>query len=103
MDRAQREGWSAREPPYHAEISQFAVQQLLGNPKLYRWAAAVGAHHGRIKGERVVVHEAWEQERLRLARELLAEFGGLPNSPPGDAAIWFVAGLITIADWIGSD
>ncbi len=35
--------------------------------------------------------------------ELIQEFGSLPNMPPGDAALWFVAGLITIADWIGSD
>jgi len=64
---------------------------------------AVGAHHGRIKGERVQVREEWEQERLRLAGELIVEFGALPSSPPGDAAIWLVAGLITVADWIGSD
>jgi len=102
LDQALREGWSARESD-HAKISQFTVQRLLGTAQLYRWAAAVGAHHGRIKGERVEVDEAWEQERFRLAQALIAEFGVLPNHPPREAVVWLAAGLITVADWIGSD
>jgi CRISPR-associated endonuclease/helicase Cas3 len=101
-DRALKEGWSMRESD-HARISQFTVQELVRSPRLQLWAAAVGAHHGRIKGERVQVHEPWEQERCRLAAELIAELGPLPGQPPADATIWFVAGLIAIADWIGSD
>ena len=101
-DRALKEGWSVRESD-HAKISQFTVQSLLPSSQLHRWAAVVGAHHGRIKGERVQVGEPWEEERLRLAEELIGEFGPLPDLPLGDAAIWFVAGMITIADWIGSD
>lgn len=102
LERAQREGWSVRESD-HAKISQFAVQRLLGTVSLYHWAAAVGAHHGRIKGLHVEVREPWERERLRLAEELIAAFGALPNNPASEAVIWFVAGLITVADWIGSD
>jgi len=101
-DRALREGWSVRESD-HAKISQFTVQKLLRSSQLRRWAAAVGAHHGRIKGEQVQVSEPWEEERLRLGAEFSTVFGPLPDQPPGDATIWFVAGLITIADWIGSD
>ena len=101
-DRALKEGWSVRVSD-HAKISQFTVQRLLRSSPLRGWAAVVGAHHGRIKGERVQVREPWEEERLRLAAELIREFGALPDQPPGDATIWFVAGLITIADWIGSD
>jgi CRISPR-associated endonuclease/helicase Cas3 len=103
VDRATREGWSTREPPYHAKVSQFTVQELLQNQRLHPWAAAVGAHHGRIEGERVRVHEPWQEERVRLARELIREFGGLPDQAPGEAALWFLAGLISVADWIGSD
>ena len=103
VDRASKEGWSTREPPYHAEISQFTVQELLRSAGLHPWAAAVGAHHGRIKGERVRVHEPWEGERVRLAAELIRELGALPNQLPNEAATWFVAGLISVADWIGSD
>jgi CRISPR-associated endonuclease/helicase Cas3 len=87
----------------HAKVSQFTVQQLLGDSPLSRWAAAIGAHHGRIKGDRVQVREPWEEERRRLAEELRRQFGPLPESPPEEAVLWFVAGLITIADWIGSD
>lgn len=101
-DRALKEGWSFRESD-HAKISQFTVQMLLPSSQLHRWAAVVGAHHGRIKGERVEVREPWEEQRLRLGAELTTEFGPLPDQPPDDAIIWFVAGLITIADWIGSD
>ena len=102
-DRALKEGWSVRESD-HARISQFTVQQLLHRSRLYPWAAVVGAHHGRIKGERVRMCEPlWEEERLRLAAELISEFEPLPEQPPDEATTWFVAGLITIADWIGSD
>jgi CRISPR-associated endonuclease/helicase Cas3 len=104
VDLALREDWRSREPD-HAKTSQFTVQKLLRISQLCHWAAAVGAHHGRIKGERVAVAvpEPWEQERVRLANELIAEFGALPNTPPSDATTWLIAGLITVADWIGSD
>jgi CRISPR-associated endonuclease/helicase Cas3 len=101
-DRAVKESWCVRVSD-HAKVSQFTVQELLGSSQLHPWAAAVGAHHGRIKGQRVQVGEPWEGERRRLAAELINEFGPLPDQPPGDATIWFLAGLITIADWIGSD
>jgi len=101
-DQAVKEAWSVRVSD-HARISQFTVQKLLRSCQLHRWAAAVGAHHGRIKGERVEMGEPWEEQRCRLAEELIKEFGPLPDGPPADAIIWFVAGLITIADWIGSD
>ena len=101
-DRALKEGWNMRESD-HAKVSQFTVQELLGKCQLDPWAAALGAHHGRIKGERVVLREPWESERRRLAQELIKEFGPLPDEPPDEATLWFVAGLITVADWIGSD
>ncbi len=101
-EQAVKDGWGMRVSD-HAMIGQFTVQSLFRNSHLHRWAAAVGAHHGRIKGERVKVREPWEDERLRLAANLTKEFAPLPNQPPGDAIIWFVAGLITIADWIGSN
>ena len=36
-------------------------------------------------------------------RELIAQFGPLPDRPAEDAVIWFTAGLISVADWTGSD
>jgi CRISPR-associated endonuclease/helicase Cas3 len=101
-DQALTGGWTMRVSD-HAKVSQFTVQSLLSSSHLGCWAAAVGAHHGRIKGERVHLSEPWESERLRLATELVGEFGALPEAPPIEAAVWYVAGLITVADWIGSD
>lgn len=101
-DQALQQGWRERELD-HAKISQSTLQRLLHDSQLYHWAAVVGAHHGRIKGELVIVREEWEQERARLAAKLIEVFGPLPARSPSDAQTWFVAGLITIADWIGSD
>jgi CRISPR-associated endonuclease/helicase Cas3 len=103
VERATREGWATAHEPDHAKIGQFTVQELLGRSQLHRWATAVGAHHGRIKGERVRVCEPWDDERRRLAMELIDAFGRLPNKPDGEAVLWYLAGLITVADWIGSD
>lgn len=101
-DTALREGWAVPMLD-HAKISQHMVQQMLRASQLYAWAAAIGAHHGKIQGERVQVREPWEDERRRLAEELIAEFGPIPNEAPDDATLWFTAGLITLADWIGSN
>ena len=86
MERAWKENWSAESD--HAKIGQSTVQRLVGAAGLH-WAAAVGAHHGKIKGERVLVHAPWEEERVRLAEELIREFGPLPLEGPTDAVLWF--------------
>jgi CRISPR-associated endonuclease/helicase Cas3 len=99
---AAKEQWGFRESD-HAKMSQFTVQELLCEPRLQLWAAAVGAHHGRIKGQQVQVAEPWEKQRRRLAAELIASFGDLPDRCPDEATLWFLAGLITVSDWIGSD
>ncbi|MBM3789557.1 MAG: CRISPR-associated helicase Cas3', partial [Acidobacteria bacterium] len=101
-ERALGEGWRLLESD-HARISQYTVQGLLHQSRLHRWAAILGAHHGKIKGERVHLREPWEDERRRLSGELIREFGPLPDCPPAEAMLWFLAGLVTIADWIGSD
>lgn len=85
----------------HAKISQFTVREMLGTSRLHQWAAIVGAHHGKLKGR--LSHEPWEDERRRLAKELIAQFGPLPDRDVEDAVLWFTAGLISVADWIGSD
>ncbi|HEV8722175.1 MAG TPA: CRISPR-associated helicase Cas3' [Candidatus Binatia bacterium] len=100
--------WLVRYPlPYgiyeedHAKVSQFTVREMLGASHLHDWAAIVGAHHGRLKG--ALSRQRWEDERRRLAKELIAQFGPLPDRPGDEAVIWFTAGLISVADWIGSD
>jgi len=110
VERAIQERWASCESD-HAKIGQLTIQRLLDDWRLFGWSAVIGAHHGKIKGERIAPagigntgDEGWESERIKLARELIREFGGLPQHPPADEAIlWFIAGLITIADWLGSD
>ncbi len=100
--------WLARHPlphavhePDHAKISQFTIRQILGKSSLEKWAAIVGAHHGKLKGR--LERAPWEDERRKLAKELIAQFEPVPDQPAEDAVLWFTAGLITVADWIGSD
>ncbi len=107
---AAKENW-ANHQSNHALVSQWTLQRLFRSSKLHGWSAVVGAHHGRPNERtlglfkvRAVGLESWEQARLRLVEELKAEFGPLPASPPdSEAVLWYVAGLITVADWIGSD
>jgi CRISPR-associated endonuclease/helicase Cas3 len=107
---AAKENW-ANDQSNHALVSQWTLQQLFRSSKLHGWSAVVGAHHGRLSertlGLLKVVPLAggfWEQARRRLVSELELAFGPLPENPPeSEAVLWFVAGLITVADWIGSD
>lgn len=107
---ARQEDWANHESD-HARVSQWVLQKKLGSSKLEPWAAVAGAHHGRIKGNHLgplqigpVGGPDWDQARLTLLDELMSRFGPLPDQPaPTNALLWFVAGLITVADWIGSD
>ena len=85
----------------HAKVSQFTIREILGASRLHKWAAIVGAHHGKLKGR--LSEEPWEDERRKLAKKLIAQFGPLPDQPAEDAVLWLAAGLITVSDWIGSD
>lgn len=94
----------------HAKVSQRTLQDILSADSLRFWAAIVGAHHGRLKGDRlpplVDGGDAWSAERRRLVAELVQEFGHLPDQPPPAcdcAMLWFNAGLIAVADWLASD
>lgn len=95
----------------HAKVSQLVFQQLLRDEEFYGWAVAVGAHHGKIKGSRItkftlagaIGDKRWDQYRRDLAHELINRFGPLPSRALNDAELWWLAGLITVSDWIGSD
>jgi len=101
----------------HAKVSQKVIQDILGGDSPLRfWAAIIGAHHGRLKGDAITAvgyrndgGEAWERERKGLVEELCREFGRLPGEPPSAdcpwdcGMLWFNAGLIAVADWMASD
>jgi len=101
----------------HAKVSQKVLQDVLlsngADDRLRFWSAIVGAHHGKLKGDRITPlgykadgSEQWSAERRGLVEELIQEFGPLPGQPPPDSdcgALWFNAGLIAVADWLASD
>jgi CRISPR-associated endonuclease/helicase Cas3 len=91
----------------HAKVSQASLQSIFGDALRF-WAAIAGSHHGGVKGDRVQAvtetsHEHWNAERRRLVTEVDRLLGPLPDQTGSQAAYWLTAGLITVADWIGSD
>ncbi|MCX6908013.1 MAG: CRISPR-associated endonuclease Cas3'', partial [Verrucomicrobia bacterium] len=111
----------------HANVSQWFLQSWPQPEarKLRQWFMAVGAHHGQSKGDWIksakyggteIKHRGgteWDQSRHQLAEELRTFFrptNGLPDwpasTPPADswqAHVGFFAGLLAVADWLGSD
>ncbi len=118
---AQTERWVRAEPD-HSKVSQFTLQHVLqeqtgiSTSDAALWAAAVGMHHGapHWRGEwkaaarsGIPADDEWEKKRRELTAELATVFGSpgpLPHVELEDfSRLWETAGLITVADWIGSD
>jgi len=111
-EAALRERWREGSESDHAKVSQYFLERALKPFGTQLWAVAAGVHHGRIFGRRInepecnriAEREAWEKgEREKLMAELITLLGPLPSHPPQDGDLWFVAGLISVADWIGSN
>jgi CRISPR-associated endonuclease/helicase Cas3 len=107
----------------HSAIQEFLVQQGISRNKAQYLSAILGAHHGRIKfypnprgikppaaNIGLIAEEAsgieWNEERQKNARqtwryfEAESSFVTISNESP---ALWWLAGLASVADWIGSD
>lgn len=105
--------------PYHDRVSQFSVTRFLRargmSPESSDWwAVAAGAHHGYLhdpfqsglrNGRPGMKNDEWEHERQRTAQRLVETLGNAPNMDISDRSpvVWWLAGLITVSDWIGSD
>ncbi len=102
----------------HSRVSQFTLQnifQKLGIPRssAILWAALAGAHHGRthdpgergIQANNKIPNDIWETIREEVSNKIIGEIGNLPKNyiHDDDSFIWIIAGLISVADWIGSD
>ncbi|MCI0541712.1 MAG: CRISPR-associated helicase Cas3' [Verrucomicrobiales bacterium] len=110
-DAALNEFWHGAESD-HSVVSQFCLQNALKAKRADLWAVAVGAHHGRIHGRhvsqinRTARRAEWENAaRAQLVEELTRIFGALPEKKPlnDNSDLWLLAGLIAVADWIGSN
>jgi CRISPR-associated endonuclease/helicase Cas3 len=125
LDESVRDGWVNLERD-HSIISQFTIQRLLTvaifnlpRANAIWWAAAIGAHHGRLHfpGDRGLAERAgmcvdeWESKRQKAAAHLLQMLnlkfeniaGALPDIEDESPFLWLIAGLVSVADWIGSD
>ncbi len=126
-DIARRYRWEATTEGNHARVTQAAVQDLLPElmtiePKTARCLAALlGAHHGRIQAAPTrpfrpeqsgpAISESnsrieWDQARMMAGKAVMDAF----QRPHCDMemsydspALWWLAGLTSVADWIGSD
>ncbi|MEO8909456.1 MAG: CRISPR-associated helicase Cas3' [Gemmatimonadaceae bacterium] len=115
--QARSERWAELCEPYHDKVSQFSVARLLRargfSPESADWwAVAPGSHHGHLHDPLSLRQErngmrtdGWEVERQRVAEKLIEAFGEPPAGEIDDRspALWWLAGLTTVADWIGSD
>ncbi len=121
-DRKQR--WQDVLEPDHTRVSHYAIQKYLNELGVTRKTAkfvscVLGGHHGRMHqpadrqyapAKLVGVAEGgidWEHERreeLDVVQRLLfpdgANFMEIDDDSP---CLWWLAGLTTLSDWIGSD
>jgi CRISPR-associated endonuclease/helicase Cas3 len=122
LEESIRNGWGNLEDD-HSKVTQFTVQRLLAedgfgmsHEDAIWWAASIGGHHGRLHnpGDRGLpeiagmCNDEWEKLRRAAAMKLLQimdmdQIISLPSVIPDSPALWLVAGLASIADWIGSD
>src|SRR5213594_1871908 len=118
--RCKNENWSMPEPATdHGKRTACILLAWF----LKRWPGAkvenlekvghiVGAHHGSLFGTKFfskpLVDKAVElfaATREALCREMNDCFPSLPDRFPylADTQLWLLAGLVSVADWIGSD
>lgn len=123
LDRNSR--WDASMEVDHGKSSHASVQDYLIQIQVPRktakfLAAALGAHHGRIKalpsdrggvqGVKMITEDKsgidWNAARVNCARNAWSFFDkeiSVPELTDKTPATWWLAGLTTVADWIGSD
>lgn len=123
LDVDQRGRWDAEMEGDHGKVSHAALQKFFAEHGMEGRAAAylstvLGGHHGRLNRpnergfnpQRSIVEERsgidWDQERKNAAQAVIARFGISLNDiliDDSSPALWWLAGLTSVADWIGSD
>ncbi len=92
------------------------ISTLAGWPGVQDWFAAILAHHGRPVPEPgsgqaaaafpMLADYDWRGEEAVMGRALRAWFPEIAVArppPPEPAFLHFICGLLTLADWVGSD
>jgi CRISPR-associated endonuclease/helicase Cas3 len=115
--------WDTGMESDHGKVSHAVIQAFLVKTGADHYTAkfvstVLGAHHGRLSPPsdrgylpRDAISESyssidWETERIENARMIYDRFGAidtpfeLDDSSP---ALWWLAGITSVADWIGSD
>ncbi|WP_165174747.1 CRISPR-associated helicase Cas3' [Desulfovibrio sp. ZJ369] len=113
----------ARRTRAHGELTNESLARFLteravcGDQGASSWAAAIGSHHGRTvrptepglppppEKSDPATQVDWEAAR-RCALEEAWQAWQCPRLPDADPAwpgLWFLAGLVSLADWLGSD
>lgn len=94
----------------HSIISQACINRFLKERfQIAAVARIAGAHHGFWQAGQATDRagncggEAWGVARERLLKTLINEFGEVQNERMSDCIRYLLAGLVTVADWIGSD
>jgi len=102
----------------HAAIQIFLIGQGFSRKTAKFLSAVLGAHHGRLnppndrgyRPQKLISTSAgqidWDTERLANARKIWGRFAGCRNTlvlSDGSPSLWWLAGLTTVADWIGSN
>jgi CRISPR-associated endonuclease/helicase Cas3 len=100
----------------HGRVSQYTINNMLKcsafPSKLRRRVSQlIGGHHGRLFSDRLVdspgmSNDEWERQRQTLASELkqalaLGEDDGIFEAD--EDWLYVLAGLVSVADWVGSD
>lgn len=97
----------------HAHVGACALWSHTGadDPFLCPVVAQIAAmHHGRVKCDpkprdsgSALGGPAWSRERKRLIQKMEGCYGALHFTVPSNVQKDFIAGMVTISDWIGSD
>lgn len=115
--------WDTGMEPSHAKVTHEAVQWLIpqelsASNKTGRVVAALlGAHHGRLQDTPSrPIHPTgttetrsgieWELERVAVGSAVIQRFHAKGTTLELDTnapSLWWLAGLTTVSDWIGSD
>jgi len=115
--------WDTAMETDHGKVSHAAIQAFLIEGGIDRNTAkyvstVLGAHHGRLtppsdrgyRPQRAISESYssidWDAERMANARMVWDHFleGSVPFSISDESpSLWWLAGLTSVADWIGSD